>query len=84
VVVGPGLARELLVLADDQEVDVHGLGQLAGLGHKARVQGRIGRGQWSNCWEVRLAFTNAAAQEVQARFNLATARAKLLLALGRQ
>ncbi|MBN2576239.1 MAG: TolC family protein [Deltaproteobacteria bacterium] len=33
--------------------------------------------------DAQVAFASAAAQEVQARFNLATARAKLLLALGR-
>ena len=43
MVVGPALARELLVLPDDQHVELDALGQLASLGDEACVLPRIGK-----------------------------------------
>lgn len=62
--------------------------------HEAAVNARVrldlaegryqaGVGNVIELGDSQVAFTSAAAQEVQARFSLATARAKLLLALGR-
>jgi outer membrane protein len=62
--------------------------------HEAAVNARVrldlaegryqaGVGNVIELGDSQVAFTGAAAQEVQARFNLATARARLLLALGR-
>jgi outer membrane protein len=57
----------------------------------AREQLRLAEGRYSGglgnaieLGDAQVAFTNAAAQAVQARYNLATARAQLLTALGKR